>query len=156
MLGTACQARISGLGLWDEDDTCWTESFLVLSSSYVKSLFGHVLMWNPVGSSASVLSGTLFSLFLLFMSGSEPGEMAPESSQAVVLPKFDMHVYTSILTAKELKEAITEYCIPTDLHPRLPPPDLTMNRLPSKYIGIYIEQLEKGGLQVPFLPYFLP
>ncbi|GJR47970.1 hypothetical protein Tco_1316073 [Tanacetum coccineum] len=102
----------------------------------------------PVGQSpfSCCLLATSISLFLLFMSRSEPGEMAPESSQAVVLPKFDMHVYTSILTAKELKEAITEYCIPTDLHPRLPPPDLTMNRLPLKYIGIYIEQLEKGGV----------
>ncbi|GKC71974.1 hypothetical protein Tco_1117857 [Tanacetum coccineum] len=55
------------------------------------------------------------------MSGSEPGEMAPESSQTVVMPKFDMHIYTSTLTAKELKEVVTEYCIPSDLHPRLPP-----------------------------------
>ncbi|GJZ52022.1 putative ribonuclease H-like domain-containing protein [Tanacetum coccineum] len=74
----------------------------------------------------------------------EPGEMAPESSQAVVLPKFDMHIYTSILTTKELKEVIMEYCIPTDLHPRLPPPKLTMDKLPPKYIGIYTEQLEQG------------
>ncbi|GJX41830.1 hypothetical protein Tco_0256820 [Tanacetum coccineum] len=66
-----------------------------------------------------------------------------------------MHVYTSILTTKELKEAITEYCIPTDLHPRLPPPDLTMNKLLSKYIRIYIEQLEQGGLRVPFYTFFL-
>ncbi|GJW03501.1 hypothetical protein Tco_1562357 [Tanacetum coccineum] len=66
---------------------------------------------------------------LLIMSGSKPDEMAPESSRAVVMPKFDMHTYTSILTTKELKEVITEYCIPTDLHPRLPPPGLTMGKL---------------------------
>ncbi|GKD46080.1 hypothetical protein Tco_1270725, partial [Tanacetum coccineum] len=64
------------------------------------------------------------------MSESEPGEMAPESLQAVVLPKFDMHIHTSVLTAKELKNAITEYCILMDLHPRLPPSDLTVNKLP--------------------------
>ncbi|GJT88514.1 hypothetical protein Tco_1070231 [Tanacetum coccineum] len=81
--------------------------------------------------------------------------MAPESSQAVVLPKFDMHVYTSILSSKEFKEAITKYCIPVDLHPHLPPPDLTMNKLPPKYIGLYIEQLEQGGLRVPFSTFFL-
>nr|GEY86141.1 hypothetical protein [Tanacetum cinerariifolium] len=63
-------------------------------------------------------------------------EMAPESLQAVVMPKFDMHVYTSELTIKELKEAITEYCIPTNLHPHLLPPDLTMDKLPSKYIRL--------------------
>ncbi|GJT09136.1 hypothetical protein Tco_0843598 [Tanacetum coccineum] len=57
------------------------------------------------------------------MSVSEPGGMASESSQAVVLPKFNMHVYTSILSSQELKEAITEYCIPVDLHPHLPHPD---------------------------------
>ncbi|GJS96253.1 hypothetical protein Tco_0803221 [Tanacetum coccineum] len=89
------------------------------------------------------------------MSGSELGEMALESSQAVVMPKFDMHIYTSTLTIKELKEAITEYCIPTDLHPRLPPPKLTMDKLPPKYIGIYIEQLEQGGLRIPFSTFFL-
>ncbi|GKD99346.1 hypothetical protein Tco_1387330, partial [Tanacetum coccineum] len=62
--------------------------------------------------------------------------MASESSQAVVLPKFDMHVYTLILSSQELKEAITEYCIPVDLHPHLPHPGLTMNKLPPKYTGL--------------------
>ncbi|GJW32063.1 hypothetical protein Tco_0052095 [Tanacetum coccineum] len=89
------------------------------------------------------------------MSGSEPGEMAPESSQVVVMPKFNMHVYTSTLTTKELKEAIMEYCIPTHLHPRLPPPELTMDKLPPKYIRIYMEQLEQGGLRIPFSTFFL-
>ncbi|GJU81537.1 hypothetical protein Tco_1283902 [Tanacetum coccineum] len=78
------------------------------------------------------------------MSGSEPGEMAPESSRAVVLPKFDMHIYTSKFTPSELKEAIGEYCIPPDLHPRLPPLGMMINRLPSRYISLYIEQLEQG------------
>ncbi|GJU00280.1 hypothetical protein Tco_1110618 [Tanacetum coccineum] len=72
--------------------------------------------------------------------------MDPESSQAMVLLKFDMHIYTFILTAKELKEVITEYCVMSykahsydildesrflDSTPSLPPPDLTMNKLPS-------------------------
>ncbi|GJV41261.1 hypothetical protein Tco_1419701, partial [Tanacetum coccineum] len=38
----------------------------------------------------------------------------------------------STLTTKELQEAVIEYCIPADLHPRLPPPTLTMDKLPSK------------------------
>ncbi|GJQ96315.1 kinase-like domain-containing protein [Tanacetum coccineum] len=50
--------------------------------------------------------------FTLGMSGSEPGEMAPKGSRAVVIPKFDMHIYTSKLTSTESKEAIDEYCIP--------------------------------------------
>ncbi|GKB38852.1 retrovirus-related pol polyprotein from transposon TNT 1-94 [Tanacetum coccineum] len=33
----------------------------------------------------------------------EAGEMALKSSQALVMPKFDMHVHTSTLTPKELK-----------------------------------------------------
>ncbi|GJZ06695.1 hypothetical protein Tco_0540488 [Tanacetum coccineum] len=70
--------------------------------------------------------------------------MVPGSSQAVVLPKFDMHVHTSILTFGELKDAVNEYCIPGDLHPRLSPPALTMNKLPFRYIGLYIKQLEQG------------
>ncbi|GKC01398.1 hypothetical protein Tco_0987534 [Tanacetum coccineum] len=70
--------------------------------------------------------------------------MAPESSQAVVIPKFDMHIHTSTLTTKELKQAISDYCIPTDLQPRLPSPELTMDNLSLIVIGIYIEQLEQA------------
>ncbi|GJW24932.1 hypothetical protein Tco_0038743 [Tanacetum coccineum] len=68
--------------------------------------------------------------------------MVPGCSRAIALPKFGMHTYTSKLTLEELKEVIIEYCIPKDLHPRLPPPNLTINKLPSKYIRIYVEQLE--------------
>ncbi|GJU98222.1 hypothetical protein Tco_1327493 [Tanacetum coccineum] len=81
--------------------------------------------------------------------------MAPEGSRAVVIPKFDMHIYTFELTFAELKEAIDEYCIPLDLHPCLPHPGMTMNKLPSRYIGLYIEQFEQGGLRVPFSSFFL-
>ncbi|GJY84914.1 hypothetical protein Tco_0498940 [Tanacetum coccineum] len=81
--------------------------------------------------------------------------MAPESSRAVVLPNFDMHIYTSDLTSSKLKAVVNEYCIPLDLHPRLPPPGMTMNRLPSRYIGLYVEQLEQGGLRIPFSSFFL-
>ncbi|GJS55827.1 hypothetical protein Tco_0629189 [Tanacetum coccineum] len=84
----------------------------------------------------------------------EPKEMAPESSQVVVISKFDMHIHTSTLTTKELKEAIMEYCIPTDLHPRLPSPELTMDNLPLNVIGIYIEQLEQGGLRIHLSTFF--
>ncbi|GJX96948.1 hypothetical protein Tco_0352746 [Tanacetum coccineum] len=89
------------------------------------------------------------------MSGSEPDEMTPESLKVVVFPKFDMHIYTSELTSSELGKAIEEYDIPLDLYPRLPPSGITMNKLPSRYIGLYIEQLEQGGLRVPFSSFFL-
>ncbi|GJY91532.1 hypothetical protein Tco_0506728 [Tanacetum coccineum] len=32
---------------------------------------------------------------------------------------------------------------------------MTMNRLPSKYIGLYTEQLEQEGLRIPFSSFFL-
>nr|GEV58873.1 reverse transcriptase domain-containing protein [Tanacetum cinerariifolium] len=89
------------------------------------------------------------------MSGSEPGGMAPKGSKAVVLPKFDMHIYTFEMTLEELKTTINEYCIPMDLHPRLPPPGMTMDRLSCRYIGLYVEQLDQGGLRVPFSSFFL-
>ncbi|GJV79384.1 hypothetical protein Tco_1515254 [Tanacetum coccineum] len=76
--------------------------------------------------------------------------MAPESLLPMVFSKFDMHIYTSTLTTKELKVTITEYCIPTDLHPSLPPLELIMDKLPLSYIRIYLEQLELGDLRDDF------
>nr|GEU62391.1 hypothetical protein [Tanacetum cinerariifolium] len=61
------------------------------------------------------------------MSGSEPDEMAPESSKVVVLPKFDMHIYTSELTSSELTTTIEEYGIPMDLRSRLSFPAINMD-----------------------------
>ncbi|GJZ16261.1 hypothetical protein Tco_0551938 [Tanacetum coccineum] len=89
------------------------------------------------------------------MSGSEPGEMASGGSKAVVFPKFDMHIYTSELISSKLGKAVKEYCIPLDLHPRLSPSGMMMNKLPSWYSGLYIEQLEQGGLRVLFSSFFL-
>ncbi|GKE31915.1 hypothetical protein Tco_1451237 [Tanacetum coccineum] len=89
------------------------------------------------------------------MSRSEPGEMAPESSTSVVIPKFDMQIYTSSLTLEELNQAIKEFYIPTDLRPRLPSPDLTMNKLPNDVIGIYVEQLDHGGMRILFSTFLL-
>nr|GEZ82146.1 hypothetical protein [Tanacetum cinerariifolium] len=69
--------------------------------------------------------------------------------------KFDMHVYISEMTSEELEDAIREYGIPLDLHPQLPPPDLTMDKLPSEFIGIYVEKMEQGDLRIPFSTFFL-
>ncbi|GKC49581.1 hypothetical protein Tco_1072326 [Tanacetum coccineum] len=89
------------------------------------------------------------------MSRSKPEEMAPERSKPVVISKFDMHIYTFTLTLKELNQAIKEFFILMDLHPRLPPPDLTMNKLPNDVIGIYVEQLDQGGMRIPFSTFLL-
>ncbi|GKB36737.1 hypothetical protein Tco_0881679 [Tanacetum coccineum] len=89
------------------------------------------------------------------MSRSEPEEMALERSKPVVISKFDMHIYTSTLTLKELNQAIKEFFIPMDLRPRLPPSDLTMNKLLNDVIGIYIEQLDQGRMGIPFSTFLL-
>ncbi|GJY49931.1 hypothetical protein Tco_0439887 [Tanacetum coccineum] len=51
-----------------------------------------------------------------------------------VVPKFDMHTYTSTLTANHVKSLVEEYAIPLDLHPRVPPSVLTRNNLPTDKI----------------------
>ncbi|GKC61747.1 hypothetical protein Tco_1089345, partial [Tanacetum coccineum] len=52
-----------------------------------------------------------------------------------VVPKFDMHVYTSVLTSDKVKNLVSEYVIPLNLHPCVPPTGLTMNRLPVDKIA---------------------
>ncbi|GKB80567.1 hypothetical protein Tco_0947462 [Tanacetum coccineum] len=42
-----------------------------------------------------------------------------------------------------------------DLRPRLPSPELTMDKLPLNVIGIYVEQLEQGGMRIPFSNFLL-
>ncbi|GJY85765.1 hypothetical protein Tco_0499791, partial [Tanacetum coccineum] len=69
-----------------EEDSLWCVSFYVLVHSFFIPLFGG-------------------------MSGSEPDEMALESSRAMVLPKFDMHIYTSELTLSDIETVFEEYCI---------------------------------------------
>ncbi|GJY27245.1 hypothetical protein Tco_0401971 [Tanacetum coccineum] len=72
-----------------------------------------------------------------------------------VVPKFDMHVYTSVLTSDEVKNLVAEYAIPLDLHPCVPPSGLTMNRLPNDKICIYDQYLELSGVRVPFSTFLL-
>ncbi|GJV62326.1 hypothetical protein Tco_1468426 [Tanacetum coccineum] len=64
-----------------------------------------------------------------------------------IIPKFDMHVYTSVLTLDEVKNLVAKYAIPLDLHPCVPPTSLTMNRLPVDKIGIYDQYLELSGVR---------
>ncbi|GJZ11305.1 hypothetical protein Tco_0546064 [Tanacetum coccineum] len=76
--------------------------------------------------------------------------MVPGPSKAGVIPIFDMHTYISSMTSKELTTVIEKYGIPADLHPRLSDDGFTMNNLPDTAIGIYVEQLEQGGMRIPF------
>nr|GEW19593.1 hypothetical protein [Tanacetum cinerariifolium] len=59
----------------------------------------------------------------------------PQTAGDVVVLKFNMHVYTSVLTPNEVKNLVAEYAIPFDLHPCVPPSGLTMNRLPVDKIA---------------------
>ncbi|GJR37203.1 hypothetical protein Tco_1212887 [Tanacetum coccineum] len=92
-------------------------------------------------------------LYLVFLSGVRRSAFHPSivysfdislplhhmsfKSQSVgdaVVPKFDMHTYTSTLTANHVKSLVEEYAIPLDLHPRVPPSVLTRNNLPTDKI----------------------
>ncbi|GJZ11972.1 hypothetical protein Tco_0546731 [Tanacetum coccineum] len=52
-----------------------------------------------------------------------------------VVPKFDMHTYTSSMTDDEVANMASKYDIPLDLRPRAPDPTLTMNKLPLNAIA---------------------
>nr|GEW90607.1 hypothetical protein [Tanacetum cinerariifolium] len=79
----------------------------------------------------------------LTRSRSEPDELAPESSQPVVILKFDIYIYTSTLTLEELNEAINKFSVSLELRPRLPPPELTMNKLSYDVIAERVNLLRK-------------
>nr|GEZ19509.1 transposase (putative), gypsy type [Tanacetum cinerariifolium] len=79
----------------------------------------------------------VFLLLILFTLPFSPYHMSSGSQtfgDAIVL-KFDMHVYTSVLTFDEVKNLVAESAIPLDLHPCVPPSGLTMNRLSADKIG---------------------
>ena len=71
------------------------------------------------------------------------------------IPKFDMHIYQTVMSARDVQEAARIYGIPADLHPRLPPPGMTMANLPRNAIGIYEAYLEFSGIRVPFSTFLL-
>nr|GEV47332.1 hypothetical protein [Tanacetum cinerariifolium] len=57
-----------------------------------------------------------------------------------VIPKFDMHIYTSVLTTDEVNSLVKEHAIPLDLHPCVHPFTLAMNNLPG-------DKIEKSDYQ---------
>ncbi|GJW61340.1 hypothetical protein Tco_0110675 [Tanacetum coccineum] len=60
-------------------------------------------------------------------SGSHPTEEP-------VVPKFDMHTFTSNMTVAEVNSIVDKYGIPFDLHPRVPLSTMTMNKLSADAI----------------------
>ncbi|GJR18610.1 retrovirus-related pol polyprotein from transposon TNT 1-94 [Tanacetum coccineum] len=61
------------------------------------------------------------------------------------MSKNDMKDRICALSKNDLKDLVKTYRIPLDLHPRLPDPGFTMDRLPADAIGIYSEFLWWGG-----------
>ncbi|GJV33802.1 hypothetical protein Tco_1394202 [Tanacetum coccineum] len=53
-------------------------------------------------------------------------------------------------TSEVASTVIETYGIPKDLRPLLPSSDLTMNKLSDDVVGIYVEQLEQGGMVTTF------
>nr|GEW58007.1 hypothetical protein [Tanacetum cinerariifolium] len=76
--------------------------------------------------------------------------MVLESFKIRVVYMFYMHVYISTLKFEELDTTIKTYGISLDLHPQIPDPDLTIEKLPEHVIRIYVEQFEQGGVRNPF------
>ncbi|GJS86118.1 hypothetical protein Tco_0752659 [Tanacetum coccineum] len=99
----------------------------------------------------------VFLSFILFTFPLSLHHMAFRSQTVgdAVVPKFDMHVYTSVLTSDEVKSLVAEYAIPLDLDPYVPPSSLTMNRLLTDKIGIYDHNLDLSGVRVPFSTFLL-
>ncbi|GJS67909.1 hypothetical protein Tco_0682474 [Tanacetum coccineum] len=59
-----------------------------------------------------------------------PMSYGSHSGEEPIVPKFDMHTFTSSMTKDEVSALAEEYAIPLDLHPRFPSPNVTMDKLP--------------------------
>nr|GFB11834.1 hypothetical protein [Tanacetum cinerariifolium] len=82
-------------------------------------------------------------------------EPAGHVADATVLPKFDMHLFTSTLNEGNIEWVKKAYSIPKDLHHRVAPKGMTMTELPSDAIGLYLHHFKQCGLRVPFSTFFL-
>nr|GEV11575.1 hypothetical protein [Tanacetum cinerariifolium] len=71
------------------------------------------------------------------------------------MSKNDMKDRICTLSKNDLKDLVKTYRIPLDLHPRLPDPGFTMDRLPADAIGIYSKFLWFFKVCVPFSTFIL-
>ncbi|GJY61519.1 hypothetical protein Tco_0462176 [Tanacetum coccineum] len=69
------------------------------------------------------------------------------------LPKFDMPLYTSDMTVKDVKSLALRHGIPLDLHPVALTKEWSMDKLPDDMIGLYEQYLEFSGIRVPFFAF---
>ena len=75
----------------------------------------------------------------------------PEGSHV----KKDIQLRPSTMDEGEVLAVVETFGIPKDLHPRVPPTDMTMDQLPEDAIGLYAEYFFDGGLTVPFSTFLL-
>ncbi|GJW85161.1 gypsy type transposase [Tanacetum coccineum] len=71
------------------------------------------------------------------------------------MSKNDMKNPVSALSKDDLGDLVKAFRVPLNLHPRLPDPTLTMDRLPHDAIGVYSESLRFFGVRIPFLTFLL-
>ncbi|GKB86310.1 putative pumilio homolog 8, chloroplastic, partial [Tanacetum coccineum] len=113
-------------------------------SSPLYTIWGS-LQDKPWGISSVLLSATCHS------KDSGPQQGLPNMS-------FDMPASLEYLSGlaraisaeDELVDLVKTFLIPANLHPRLPDPALTMDRLPNDTIGVYSEFLRFFGVRIRF------
>nr|GEV26376.1 ribonuclease H-like domain-containing protein [Tanacetum cinerariifolium] len=71
------------------------------------------------------------------------------------MSKNDMKDRVCALSKNDLKDLVKTYHIPLDLHPHLPDPEFTIDRLLADAIGIYFEFLWFSCVCVPFSTFLL-
>ena len=69
--------------------------------------------------------------------------------------KLDIERRTSNMDSNAVLDMVNVFKISKNLHPRPPPPGMTMDRLPSDAIDLYAEYFYEGGLSVPFSTFLL-
>ena len=69
--------------------------------------------------------------------------------------KKDIRLRPSTMDEGEVLVVVETFGIPKDLHPRVPPSGMTMDRLPADAIGLYAEYFFDAGLTVPFSTFLL-
>ncbi|GJZ39609.1 hypothetical protein Tco_0586172 [Tanacetum coccineum] len=72
-----------------------------------------------------------------------------------VLSKFDMPLYSSEMTVKDVKSLALWHDIPLDLHPVALTKEWTMDRLPDDMTELYEQYFKFLGIRVPFSAFLL-
>ncbi|GKC12897.1 hypothetical protein Tco_1009679, partial [Tanacetum coccineum] len=87
--------------------------------------------------------------------GPSSGVRGDQHIDVGALPKFDMPLHTSDMTAKDVKSSALRHGIPLDLHPVALTKEWTMDKLPDDMIGLYEQYFEFSRIRVPFSAFLL-